>query len=54
MRHLDGMTERERFATRGNYYRLSGDLQQCVKEYGELIARYSADTVAHNHRALVW
>ena len=52
LRHLDGMTERERFATRGNYYRLTGDLQQCIKEYGELIARYSADTVAHNNRAL--
>jgi eukaryotic-like serine/threonine-protein kinase len=52
LRHLDGMTERERFATRGNYYRITGDLQQCIKEYGELIARYSADTVAHNNRAL--
>jgi serine/threonine protein kinase/tetratricopeptide (TPR) repeat protein len=52
LKHLDGMTERERFATRGNYYRISGDLQQCIKEYGELIARYSADTVAHNNRAL--
>jgi len=52
LRHLDGMTERERFSTRGNYYRITGDLQQCIKEYGELIARYSADTVAHNQRAL--
>jgi len=52
LRHLDGMTERERFSTRGNYYRISGDLNQCIKEYGELIARYSADTVAHNNRAL--
>lgn len=52
LRHLDGMTERERFATRGNYYRITGDVQQCIKEYGELIARYSADTVAHNNRAL--
>ena len=52
LRHLDGMTERERFSTRGNYYRITGDLNQCIKEYGELIARYSADTVAHNNRAL--
>src|SRR4029079_4804500 len=34
LRYLDGMTERERFSTRGNYYRMTGDLQQCVKEYG--------------------
>ena len=52
LRHLDGMTEREKFATRGNYYRITGDLQQCIKEYGELISRYAADTVAHNNRAL--
>ena len=52
LRHLDGMTERERFSSRGFYYRLTGDLQQCVKEYGELIARYSADSVAHNQRAI--
>jgi serine/threonine protein kinase/tetratricopeptide (TPR) repeat protein len=52
LRYLDGMTERERFSTRGIYYRMTGDLQQCVKEYGEMIARYSADTVAHNQRAI--
>ena len=51
LRHLDSMTERERFSTRANYYRLTGDLQQCVKEYGELTARYPTDTVAHNNRA---
>jgi tetratricopeptide (TPR) repeat protein len=52
LRYLDGMTERERFLIRGNYYLMTGDLQQCVKEYGELIARYAADTAAHNQRAL--
>jgi serine/threonine protein kinase/Flp pilus assembly protein TadD len=51
LRHLGGMTERERLSTRGNYYRLTGDLQQCVKEYGQLTARYPADTVARNNRA---
>ena len=53
LRHLDGMTERERFGTRGFYYRMTGDYQQCVKEYGELIARYAADAVAHNNRRSV-
>jgi len=52
LRYLDGMTERERFSTRGVYYRMTGDYQQCVKEYGELIARYGADVAAHNQRAL--
>ena len=54
LRHLDGMTERERFATRGYYYRLTGDLHQCTKEYGELTARYPADTIAHNNRAVCY
>jgi tetratricopeptide (TPR) repeat protein/predicted Ser/Thr protein kinase len=51
LRHLDGMTERERFGTRGFYYRMIGDNQQCAKEYGEALAKYPADTVAHNQRA---
>jgi serine/threonine protein kinase/tetratricopeptide (TPR) repeat protein len=52
LRYLDGMTERERFSTRAFYYRMTGDLQQCVREYGDMIGRYSADTVAHNQRAI--
>ena len=52
LRYLDGMTERERYSTRGMYYRLTGDYPQCVKEYGELITRYAADVVGHNQRAL--
>ena len=51
LRHLDGITERERFSIRGNYYRITGDLQHCIKEYGDLTARYAADTVARNNRA---
>ena len=52
LQYLDGMTERERYSTRGMYYRLTGDYGQCVKEYGELIARYAADVVGHNERAV--
>jgi tetratricopeptide (TPR) repeat protein len=52
LRYLDGMTERERYNTRGMYSRLTGDYQQCVKEYGELITRYAADVVGRNQLAL--
>jgi tetratricopeptide (TPR) repeat protein len=52
LKYLDGMTERERYTTRGFYYRVTGDYQQCVKEYGELVTRYAADVVGHNQRAL--
>ena len=48
---LEGMTEREKFATRGLYYRIIGDNQQCAKEYGDSLARYPADSVAQNQRA---
>ena len=50
--HLDGMTERERYRTRGLYYFITGDYQACVKEYGDLITRYAADPAARNNLAL--
>jgi serine/threonine protein kinase/tetratricopeptide (TPR) repeat protein len=51
LRYLDHMTERERFATRGYYYLRAGDYPQCVTEYGEMVARYPADVIAHIQRA---
>ncbi len=52
IRHLDGMTERERYRARGLYYYITNDYQACVKEYGDLIARYAADAAARNNLAL--
>jgi serine/threonine protein kinase/tetratricopeptide (TPR) repeat protein len=52
LRFLDGMTERERFSARGFYYQIRGDLAQCVKEYGDVVAKYPADATAHNQRAI--
>ena len=52
LRHLDGMTERERYRTRGLYYYVTGDYQACVKEYSDLVARFAADAAAHNNLAL--
>ncbi len=51
--YLEGMTERERLSTRGFYVRLTGDYQQCVKEFGELTARFS-DAIAYNQLALCY
>ena len=48
---VDGMTERERYRTRAMYYSVTSDYQPCVKEYGDLIAKYPADTAARNNRA---
>jgi serine/threonine protein kinase/Flp pilus assembly protein TadD len=52
LRHVTSMTERERYTTRGGYYRLTGDYRQCVKEYTELLAAYSADVAARNNLAI--
>jgi tetratricopeptide (TPR) repeat protein len=52
VRHVDRMTERERFRARGLYYYLTSDYPSCVKEYGALVARYRSDAAAHNNRAL--
>jgi serine/threonine protein kinase/tetratricopeptide (TPR) repeat protein len=49
--YLEGMTDREKFATRGFYYTLTGDNQQCAKEFGESLVRYPADNSARNQRA---
>ena len=52
VRHLDGMTERERYRIRGLAFEWTSDYQACVKEFGDLIARYSADAMARNNLAV--
>jgi tetratricopeptide (TPR) repeat protein len=52
LKHLDGMTDRERFAVRASYYMTTGDFEQCRREYGELIAQFAADAVAHMNRGV--
>ena len=52
LRHLDGMTERERLTTRGMFFRLTGDYGQCEKEYKALSTRYPTDVIGYNQRAL--
>ena len=52
LRHLDGMTERERFSARGMFFRLTGDFRQGVKEYRDLVALYEGDIVGHNQLAM--
>jgi eukaryotic-like serine/threonine-protein kinase len=52
LRHLDGMTDRERLSTRGMFFRLTGDYGQCEKEYRALNDRYPTDVVGYNQRAL--
>ena len=51
LKHLEGLTDRERFSVRAISYVNGRDYQRCAKEYGELTARYPADAGGHNNRA---
>jgi eukaryotic-like serine/threonine-protein kinase len=48
MEHLDRMTERERYHTRGFYYLIVGNYPKCVEEYSTLVSQYPADRVGQS------
>jgi serine/threonine protein kinase/tetratricopeptide (TPR) repeat protein len=48
LRHVDTMTERERYNTRATRYFLSGDYMACVREYRDLVARYTSPNAESN------
>ncbi len=50
--HLDGMTERERYATRAYAYWATSDYEQCVQENTDLITLYPLDIGGRNQLAL--
>jgi serine/threonine protein kinase len=52
MEHLDGMTDRERYHTRGAYGLATNDYEECVAQYSEAIAKYRADISGRNQLAL--
>ncbi len=54
MQHEDNMTDRERYRDRGLYYRITGDWQDCVQEYTQLVTRYPADRVGQNNLSICY
>ena len=44
MTHLDGMSERERFRTRGGYYLLIRNYPKAIEEFTSMLKIYPADT----------
>jgi len=54
MQHMDRMTERERYRNRGLYYRTTGDWQNCVQEYTQLVTHYPADRVGQNNLSICY
>jgi tetratricopeptide (TPR) repeat protein/predicted Ser/Thr protein kinase len=51
MQHVDRMTERERYHTRGYYYLVAGNYPKCVEEYSTLVGQYPADRVGQSDLA---
>ena len=51
MEHLDRMTERERYHTRGYYYLVAGNYPKCIEEYSTMVSQYPADRVGQSDLA---
>jgi tetratricopeptide (TPR) repeat protein len=54
MEHVDRMTEREKFRTRGGYYLAIMDPQKAVEEFSTLVEQYPADTMGHSSLAYAY
>jgi len=54
MEHVDRMSERERYRTRGLYYLRTGNWEKCVEEYKQLVKGYSADYTGHNNLSICY
>lgn len=52
--HIDRMTEREKYRTRGGYYLLIRDQQKAIEEYTSLIQQFPADAVGYSNLALAY
>jgi serine/threonine protein kinase/tetratricopeptide (TPR) repeat protein len=45
MQHIDRMTDREKYRTRGGYYLAVSDGEKAVEEFSELVKQYPADSM---------
>lgn len=54
MEHVDRMTDREKFRTRGGYYLFSMNPQKAVEEFSTLVEQYPADTMGHSSLAYAY
>jgi eukaryotic-like serine/threonine-protein kinase len=55
VRHMERMTERERYRTRGTYFlAVTQDYEKAIEEYSNLVRLYPADRVGHNNLAYAY
>jgi tetratricopeptide (TPR) repeat protein len=52
--HIDRMTDREKYRTRGSYYLWIRDPQRAIEEYTRLFQEFPADAVADSNLALAY
>jgi tetratricopeptide (TPR) repeat protein len=53
-RLVDGMTERERYRTRGLFFIITHQYPQCIEEYTRLLTQYPADVSSRNNLAVCY
>jgi serine/threonine protein kinase/tetratricopeptide (TPR) repeat protein len=54
MKHVDRMTDREKYRTRGGYYITSDSPDKAIDEYSQLVKLYPADNAGQANLALAW
>src|SRR5579864_716351 len=54
MEHIDRMTDREKYRTRGGYYLASMDPQKAIDEFSSLVQQYPADSMGHSALAFAY
>jgi eukaryotic-like serine/threonine-protein kinase len=54
MAHIDRMTDREKYRTRGGYYLMTRQPEKAIQEYDALVHQYPADSVGAPNLALAY
>ncbi|MGC2695056.1 MAG: protein kinase [Candidatus Angelobacter sp.] len=54
MAHIDRMTDREKYRTRGGYYLMTRQPEKAIEEYDALVHQYPADAVGAPNLALAY
>jgi len=54
LKHVDRMTDREKYRTRGGYYITSGSPDKAIDEYNQLVKEFPADSAGLANLALAW
>ncbi|HEX7286113.1 MAG TPA: protein kinase [Candidatus Angelobacter sp.] len=54
MTHIDRMSDREKYRTRGGYYLMSRQPQKAIQEYDALVQQYPSDAAGYSNLALAY